>query len=118
MYEENMLLAVNRLRAYKSMPNLSIHFPGETMNNENTLYRCEIIDDSNPEEAYRLAFPVVIEQSDLKLTPQQIDRDAGIEMLPLSDPNPEQLRITMRLAYRIWSGFKSTVRVLASKVNL
>lgn len=110
MYEENLLLAVARLRANDKIPNLNIRLPGMRLSNGDMVYTCDNCDKPNNPDSYWITFHVIIPQSDLELTTQQIDYDSKMIVVPLDDPNPSNNRITYRFAYRIWTAYGNAIK--------
>ncbi len=112
MLEENMLFAAARLRAIGKIPNLSVCFPSEKLNNGDSLFKCKSSTVTDDGKTYQIAFDVVIKQNDLLLTTQQVDFDAKIENLPFDQLDLSKSRISFRFAYRIWMSYKSIVSAI------
>ena len=106
MYEEHLLLAVQKLRDGNKIPYLNIRFPAEQLSNGDFVYTCDTCMDPNNLYSHWITFHVVIEQSDFELTTQRIDIDEKFDYLPLPGDSPAESRITARFVYRIWAAYK------------
>ena len=117
MYEEHLLMAVARLRAINKIPNLNISLPGTKQGNGETVYTCDNCKNAKDTDSPWITFHVAVPQSDLELTPQQIDQEANIESISLDNPDTIRNRITYRFAFRIWTAYKNAVEEMQKTLN-
>lgn len=117
MYEENLLMAVARLRAINKIPNLNIRLPGTKQKNGDMVYTCDNCKDAKNVDLPWITFYAIIPQSDLEPTQQQIDREANIEFISLDNPDPIRNRITYRFAYRIWTAYGNAIKEMQNTLK-
>ena len=99
--DQRLLEAVDHLRSSKSIPNLSIRYPGESLPNGDYSVLCYDYDDT-PNHTHGLSFKVNIPSSDLDKSIQQIDLDAHGR----TNISYEHL-VLLRVAYRIHLAYKT-----------